>query len=506
MSTNNRVAELLADSKQALLNGQFEESLRLAVEARDIEPNNAEVHKCTGTAYMLMKKMDEAEKCYSIAAKCEPNNGVHHYDWGFVCAGNGKLADALKHLAKAEELGCPNEILAKLYQLMGVTNFEARRYDDALINFSKAMRLTGPQLDILHRQAIVFGMKNDAANGLLAANQMKLMAPSDYRGYQTAFRLLLQTARFDDAFKELQRASKYIERNMDFYLDYVKLEMAKRSVDKDDKHLVKAIGIINHALKVTKPTEAQVFEAYLGAAEMYVQLKKPDEAINCLNATANVAESYNGEFSIIPVKLEQHELTEYDLEDMFVEDRTWLEEQFGEYGLMEFAENTEFDEEGGRDYVGALESLQEEEATPEEKYKLDETKDYEPGENKKSSVVRTYVEAYGLKKDYDKLIEYARLLQASSMVADQHTGRFVEYDAMRARGDEGALEKFRDLAKYFKNAAIKDPTDFVATMMRVECHIKLGEYDEAENICRLLSEDARKPLIEKVNKARQGGE
>ena len=47
-------------------------------------------------------------------------------------------------------------------------------------------------MDIMKRKVIIYGMKNDIRNCLLTTNQMKLVAPSDYTGYQLAFKLLCQ--------------------------------------------------------------------------------------------------------------------------------------------------------------------------------------------------------------------------------------------------------------------------------------------------------------------------
>jgi len=59
--------------------------------------------------------------------------------------------------------------------------------------------------------------KNDIKNGLMTANQIKLVTPSEYTGYQIAFKLLVQAKRLDEAEKELERARKYASPTMDFY-------------------------------------------------------------------------------------------------------------------------------------------------------------------------------------------------------------------------------------------------------------------------------------------------
>jgi tetratricopeptide (TPR) repeat protein len=103
MSTDNRVAQLLADSKLAFLNQQNEQALKFATEARKIEPNNPDAHKCVANAYMSMGQLEEAVKCYTIAAKYDPANGNRYFDLGYAYAAMEHFGDALKYLAKADK-------------------------------------------------------------------------------------------------------------------------------------------------------------------------------------------------------------------------------------------------------------------------------------------------------------------------------------------------------------------------------------------------------------------
>lgn len=84
----------------------------------------------------------------------------------------------------------------------------------------------------MKRKVIIYGMKNDIRNGLLTTNQMKLVAPSDYTGYQLAFKLLCQANRLDAAERELEMAKKYAELSMDYYFDCMTFEIQKYQTDK----------------------------------------------------------------------------------------------------------------------------------------------------------------------------------------------------------------------------------------------------------------------------------
>lgn len=212
---------------------------------------------------------------------------------GYALATSEKAADAIKNLAKADELGCSPENTVQLYNLLGIICFDIGRYKDALVNLEKAEQIIGVDLDILKRKVIIYGMKNDIRNGLLTTNQMKLVAPSDYTGYQLAFKLLCQANRLDAAERELEMAKKYAELSMDYYFDCMTFEIQKYQTDSDKEHYYKALGYINEALTTLKPTVSEALESYINSAEIYLQLENADKTIECLNAAQNPVESYN---------------------------------------------------------------------------------------------------------------------------------------------------------------------------------------------------------------------
>ena len=186
------VEGIIADSHLAFLNQENETALNLARKAISLAPKNANAYKCAGNAYMSLGDYNKAVKNYILAVKYDSNNGNRYYDLGFALATNEKAADAIKNLAKADELGCSPENTVQLYNLLGIICFDIGRYKDALVNLEKAEQIIGVDMDIMKRKVIIYGMKNDIRNGLLTTNQMKLVAPSDYTGYQLAFKLPCQ--------------------------------------------------------------------------------------------------------------------------------------------------------------------------------------------------------------------------------------------------------------------------------------------------------------------------
>jgi len=65
-------------------------------------------------------------------------NGNRYFNLGYALATSEKAADAIKNLAKADELGCSPENTVQLYNLLGIICFDIGRYKDALVNLEKA--------------------------------------------------------------------------------------------------------------------------------------------------------------------------------------------------------------------------------------------------------------------------------------------------------------------------------------------------------------------------------
>lgn len=496
------IKEIIADSHLAFLNQENDKALNLAKQAIKLEPNNPNAYKCAGNACMSLERYDEAIKSYSRAVTYDPNNGNRYYDLGYALATVEKLADAMKNFVKAEELGCSPENLVQLFNILGIICFDIGRYDDALINLNKAEQLIGIDLDIMQRKAVIYGMKDDIRNGLLTANQIKMIAPSEYRGYQIAFKLLIQAKRLEVAEKELEKAEKYTTPSMDLYFDCMTFELEKYQTDKNKEHFEAALAVIEKALKTIKPTVTNVIESYINAAEIYLQLEEPDRTIDCLNAAQNPIGAYNNGFEVVAKEFEPIELTEYDVEDMIETDRAKIAEKYGDYGLEEIVESVEPDEDGNREYFTEIEEIRRELTSD---YKLEETEAIEYSKENIDQINRLYIGSYTIKRDFDKVIEYARKLQASESVQNSYIGKYTEANACKELGRPDANRKYEETIKFFRNAMIKDPTDIMAVTFRIQCYIDIGDYEEAEQLCNLLTKDIKEPLLEKIEEAKEEG-
>lgn len=497
------IQTLLSDSRLAFLNQQNDVALNLANQAIKLETNNADAYKCAGNALMSMERYDEAIKNYSLAVKYDASNGNRYYDLGFAQASNEKLADALRSLAKADELGCIPENMIQLYNLLGIICFDIGRYDDALTNLSKAEQLVGVNLDILQRKAIIYGIKNEIRNGLQVANQIKLVAPSEYLGYQIAFKLLIQAKRLETAWTELEKASKFAKLTMDFYFDRMTLELELYKADKDKTHLRNSLAIIQDALEYANPDVTGALESYINAAELYLQLEDAERTLECLAAAQAPVSAFNNGFEVVEKELTPPPvLDDYSVAVMVEEDRAQMEYELGDYSLEEVVENTPVNEYGEREFFTQLAEEPQAEAAA---YRLNEESVVISVEHQ-DQINRLYLGAYTLKKDYEKVIEYSKVLQGGEGAQNVYIGKYTEANAYKEMGSPEASKKYEEAIRFFRNAMIKDPTDLFAVTFRVQCYIDIGNYAEAEQVCKLLAKEVRDPLLEKIEKAKMGGE
>ncbi|MDR0513612.1 MAG: tetratricopeptide repeat protein [Coriobacteriaceae bacterium] len=493
-------ADIIARSCFALLGQEAEAALALARKAVALDPQEPEAHKAAAEACMSLGRYDEAVSSYRRAAECDPGNGDRHFELGYALTAADDLAAALGSLAKAEELGCTPAKTAQLYDLLGVICYDVGRYNDAIANFERAERLVGFDPEILQRKAVIYGIKGDLRNGLAMANRLKMLALTEYRGYQIAFNLLLQAGRLDDAGKELERAGRYAAPTMDLCYDSVTLMSERFKADGDKAHLEAALAAIEGALGTIGQTPESVAECYLRAAEVHLKLEDPDAALRCIDASQSPAWSYNRGFRVIARSEEPIILTEYDVEDMIAADCERIAEELGEHGLEELVEGTEQNEDGSRDYLTDIDSLPQQEEDP---HILDEQAVIPCTPKAMDRLNRLYLGAYSLKDDFGQVIDFARRLQGSEDIQCSYLGRYAEAKALADLGSPEAFKKYEEVERFFRHAMVRDSTDILAVSYRIQCNIDQGNLDEAEDICRILAKPTREPLLKRIAELRE---
>jgi tetratricopeptide (TPR) repeat protein len=506
------VEDLVAGSHVAYLNQEYEASLALAEQVKRIAPKDPRGYKGAADALASLGRNDEAITDYRRAVTYDPFNGNRHYELGFALATNSEKAEALKHFAMAEEYGCSAENTIRLYCALAVFCFDIGRYRDALGNLERAEQLAGYDLDILERKAVIYAILDDIDNGIATAERIKLAAPSQYRGYQIAFKLMLQVSDFEAAEKELKKAYENVIPNMDFYEDCIALEISRFGEDNNKDHLYTALSYITEALKTTRPTVMQVIESYINAAELHLQCENREKALECLAAAQDPVGAYNNSFKVTLVEngsvlmlwqTVQNKDTAIRQKPTDNLDGLKSKKRLSTGYCTDSGEpenGFSYHKETIQGFLTKLEGIQENDIF---EYRLEGVPQVPLLPEMIDQINRLYIGIYTLKKEFSKALSHARKLQASENRQNAHIGRYTAANALMAWGSPEATKEYGSAIRYFKDAMIQDPADFSAVVFLVQCHMDTGDYREAEELCSIMPKEMRGPLMEKIAETRR---
>lgn len=484
------LVELVSNSQLAFLNGRFQEAFNLAKEAIKLDDKCADAHQCAANVCMSLGRIEDAIEYYQKAVECEPDNGNRYFNLAYAQASLNKIAEAMQNFAKGDELGLNEDAAAQMYHILGIMNQQLGRLDDALINLKKSELLIPADLDVMKRKAAIYGIKDEIYNGLNVANQMKLIAPSDYSGYQVAYIMLKQADRLEDAFKELVYARKNLmDFPYDLCSDMINFELTAYEKDQDVERINRALQYIKHYLKMEKPTVEEVVACYLAAAELSLQMEDADRVLECVRGAEKPVFSYNNGvlyYEYEPVVLDENSILNEMNANLYRYEQLSVEQ-------LEAMRNSDT-------YLSPVEDN----ATDNKEHKLSEEA-YEIAPDDRDRINRLYIGAYTIKEDYRKVMLYALELQKSQQENLVELGWYTEAKAMKELKLDGWLEKYDEIQKKYRNAILKDPTDLNAAMLRIRCLIDTEKYEEAEEKCKYLKEEFQKALMEEINVARNGG-
>lgn len=484
--------ERMSYSQLAFYTGDFEKAI---FHAKKLEPKNAEVYELIAKSYQAMGNSEMAIESFKKAVNCDINNGNRYVELGIAYGSAEMPFEALESFAKAEELKCADDHMGAMYRTLAMVDYEIGRYDDAVINFTKAQKFLEPDIELLMYKSLACSMSGDIESAIKTVNQIKQIAPSSYNGYNLAYTFLMHSERFEDAKKELSEAYQYVKPlPMDFYFDFADWEQAQYSNDNDKEHLMKILAVIEDGMRYAKPDVNEVVNAYIQAADAYIQFgdsNRYDNAIELLKASENPVFSYNSGLYIFWPEEKEHEplISEetfnnfhaYDNFDMkTLEDMVLSVEKEGE-SVQKSSTNTE----------------------KSEVYKLDKNEPINYTDEIRERICMLYIGAYTGKKDYVKALEYIYKIKDSKNSSVSHVGHYLEVKTKLDMQDgilnENIINMYNELIDYYRKEAIKDPSNITVTSYRVQCYIDIGEYRKARSYCSNLPESVKEPLLKQIN-------
>lgn len=508
-------SEYIANANTAFGSGEYATALKYAELAIKEEPKETEGYYCAGKACMSMDESVKATEYFKNALKYDDKNGNGYFLLGYAQAISSDTVGALKSLTRALENDCDESAKGQIYKMMSMINTEQGDHKNALLNIEQAEQYIGIDFELLQQKAACYASMRDFRKTIFTLNQMKLLQPNAYLSYSLAFHIFMELGIYDEAKAELERAEDYAELNMTYYNDRVAYALMHNPENDTDENIaekwINTIKEINTALEKGQPVPADVFDMYLRAAQLYMSLEQPDNAIACLDAAGDPVMSYNQRFSVIlnasddideqPVELE---LTPEEEEELLQE--RWDDGEFDE--ISEQISDVMYDI-GDGDPEEITEVLQRyltpEDVIPENE---EEVKEYTlEGEFSITPIQEDlrnaiYLSAYEIKQDYDNMLDMARALQASEILGTQYSGIYYELKVSKYKNEENWQKKYRDRINFWTKRMLEDPTDYMSASYRIRAYIDLEDFENAEQICSCMPVEIKEELMKEIQKAK----
>lgn len=512
--------DLIANSNIAFGGSQFDIALDYAKKAISMASTQAEGYFCAGRACMSMNSVQDAVKYFSKAVELDKKNGNGYFLLGYSQILTDDPVGALKNLTKAVESNCDDALKGQIYKMMSMINTDQGDFKNALVNLEQAEGFVGLDYEILQQKAACYASLKDYHETIFTLNQMKLLQPNRYEPYSLAFNIFMELEIYDEALSELERAEEYAELTMAYYNDRVAYTLLHDPADDTEETIKKkwqqTLVAINTALSMGNPDVDQVFDLYLRAAQLYLSLENPQMAVAVLDAAANPISSYNNEFSILMDNDEAKSIPTGEFTELSPEEEEalmqekWdngefddIREEISEALMESTSDDPEEVAEEVHKYLSPIDSVPKNEKTT-KKHTLTGEFKMEPLQYDMRNAL--YIAAYELLGDYDSMLQKAKEMQASSIVANQYSGIYYELKVGKYTNKENWQKKYRERINFWTKRMLEDPTDFISASYRIRSYIDIGDFDNAEQLCACLPTDAKAPLMEEIRKARaQGG-
>jgi len=512
--------ELISDANLAFAGNQFEVSLKKAQEAINKDDSKAEGYVCAGKAALSLGSAEMAEHYFKTATEKDKNNGNIFFLLGYAQAMSGHSSKAVQSLTRALESNCDTSVKGQIYKMISMINTEQGDYDNALTNLSQAEDYIGLDYEILQQRAACLAEIKDYHQTIFVLNQMKLLAPKDYKAYSLAFNIFMELEIYDEAKAELERAEKFADLTMAYYNDRIAYTLlhdpANDNQDNIKSKWMATLKAIDDGLRKGEPTSDQVFELYLRAAQLYLSLENPSMAITILDAAVNPVYAFNNGFSVLSDEVSEESAASTSCVELSPEDEEaimqekWesgefddIREDIGNALLDSITEDSDELADEIHQYLTPVDVIPTAESEKEE-YTL--TGEFQMEQVQADMRNSMYIAAYELLGDYEKMLQKARELQASSIVVNQYSGIYYELKVGKYTQKDNWEKKYKERINFWTKRMLEDPTDFISASYRIRSYIDIGDFDNAEQLCACLPTDVKAPLMEEINKAKaQGG-
>ena len=510
--------EYIANANTAFGGGEYGLAVEYAQKAIKEEPKEIDGYVIAGKSYISMANGKEAEEYLKKAAAIRPNDGTVLFLLGYAQTIYDNIPAALRTLTRSLEVSRDDAIRGQIYKIISMINTNQGDFKNALINVEQAEECLGNDYEILRLKVACYTKLNDFHQAFFVLNQMKLLQPANYLAYSIAFNMLMELGMHEEAKAELERAKKYSDLPMLYYNDsisYILLSNPDQlSAEDMRERLMKAQKTIDEGLRSCEVTAHEVFDYYLRAAQNYISLNNPNEAVRVLDAAGDPIGAYNSGFSIVresEIVSKDEPMNEQGLSAE--DEEALMQERWDNGELSEISEAIEdaLMNSGSVDsedisneveaYLTPLDAIPAESSKSETRTLLHG--DFEMSQYQKDKRNSLYVSAYELLEEYDKMFSKARELQASSVPENQYAGIYYELRVGKLQNKENWEKKYKERINYWTKCMLENPMDFASATYRIKAYIDIGDYENANTLCDCLPQDVRGALKEEIEEARK---
>jgi tetratricopeptide (TPR) repeat protein len=290
---NEKIQEYLSNAETAFISGNHAVALELCEKAIAEDHSNADAQSGAGRACLVLDRLQEAEQYFQKAVEIDSTNGERYFDLGNIKFGLEKYPESLKNYAKAEQLGCSDDVLKKLYYQIGILSNMSGDTKSALISFEKADSLgviNADTKEMLLKRLQIYIESQDFASAENYAVQLKLLAPNEFRSYQIYFQILIAVGKYKQAENLLTEAEKYSDIESDvlnkvdmcFNKAMIFALKAENEPESFIVHYQSALDVFEEFLKAPDLPQETITTTMISKAEIYLKLEKYDEAMQCV--------------------------------------------------------------------------------------------------------------------------------------------------------------------------------------------------------------------------------
>lgn len=509
MPNTEMFEEYLSNSKIAFNNKQFNEALSWIQKALNENSEDVSANTQAGIISVVLKDFVNAKKYFQKAVDLNPENGDNLFNLGNAYFFNDEYNKALNYYSMADSVGCSDEAKSKLYHQMAIICSVTNNPQSALINYQKYEDCSGSNgvdATTITEKVKLYLLCNDIENALKCANQLVLVAPSEFDSYETYFQILTSVGKYDKAEQILNDAQKYATltstNKFTIELNKISILVGKAELDTNSANTYynDALNQLDN-LKSRQDIEIEkedLDNILLTSAEIYLKLEKFDEAIQCVNEIRNGNKSTDDDA-----------LSKIEIEKIIDDNINSIEEgiKSGEIdeNLLEYAD-IEYDDEGYQHRVipdDAFDSLKSNENDQIPNDTIDKTSGYELSKELNDKLDFILVCSYAEKEDYINALKYAKILQSKDSQYYVYYGTYIEAFASKQLSLDNWKSTYDSAIVFFKSKMMKNHGDITAVVFRARLYAELGKFAKALEMANILPKEEQKSVLKYIEKYQQ---